>query len=183
MIAGSPSVYARSSLGPAAVVPLAQPVTEEEMWEHVAAPGWDPARTAAVVGLAGTVQGGSGTVTGGITGAGSERWRVDAPQGGFLRVSGNWDEGWSARVDGEPADVLRADGVFRGVELAPGVHVVTFAYLDPAESSGRLVAAGGAAARPGHRLRTRALVADPPGTGFPSRGRRRRQPVPRRRQR
>ncbi|MEA2842674.1 MAG: hypothetical protein QOJ69_345, partial [Actinomycetota bacterium] len=138
--AGSPSVYSRRSLGPAAVVPLAQPVTEEEMWERVAAPGWDPARTAAVVGLADTVQGGTGTVTGGITGAGSERWQVDAPQGGFLRVSGNWDEGWSAHVDGEPADVLRADGVFRGVLVAPGTHEVTFAYVNPAESSGRLVA-------------------------------------------
>ena len=138
--AGPPSVYARSSLGPAAVVPNAQPVTEEEMWEHVAAPGWEPARTAAVVGLARPVQGGTGTATGGSTSAGAERWQVNAPQGGFLRVSGNWDEGWSARVDGDPVDVLRADGVFRGVEVPPGVHEVTFSYLLPAESRGREVA-------------------------------------------
>ena len=136
-------MYARSSLGPAAVVPNAQPVTEEEMWEHVADPGWEPARTAAVVGLARPVQGGTGTAMGGSTSAGAERWQVNAPQGGFLRVSGNWDEGWSARLDGEPVDVLRADGVFRGVQVPPGVHEVTFSYLLPAESHGRMVAVVG----------------------------------------
>ncbi len=141
--AGSPAVYARSSLGPAAVVPVAQPATEEEMWEHVAAPGWDPARTASVVGLSRAVRGGTGIVSGGATSAGSERWQVDASQGGFLRVSGNWDEGWSARVDGKRVDVLRADGVFRGVEVPAGVSEVTFAYVNPAESRGRLVALAG----------------------------------------
>ena len=137
---GPPSVYARSSLGPAAVVPNAQPVTEEEMWEHVTAPDWEPARTAAVVGLARPAQGGTGTATGGSTGANAERWQVNAPQGGFLRVSGNWDEGWSARLDGEQVDVLRADGVFRGVQVPPGVHEVTFSYMNPVESRGRVVA-------------------------------------------
>ncbi len=139
--AGSPSVYARPSLGAAAVVPLAVPVTEEELGEHLG-PGWDPSRTAAVVGLgrADVVRGGPGTVTGGPTGAGSERWRVDAPAGGFLRVGSNWDEGWSARIDGRRAPVLRADGVFRGVVVPAGVHEVRFSFSSRAEVRGRLVA-------------------------------------------
>ncbi len=36
--------------------------------------------------------------------------------------------GWRAMVDGEPAPILRADGLFRAVILGPGEHMVTFAY-------------------------------------------------------
>ncbi|MDQ3896848.1 MAG: YfhO family protein, partial [Actinomycetota bacterium] len=102
---------------------------------------------AAVVGLEHPVAGGRGTVSGPIVGpAESEVWDVDAPGGGFLRVSGNWDEGWSARVDGRPQPVLLADGVFRGVVLAPGHHQVRFTYSNVDEGRGRLVALGAAVA-------------------------------------
>lgn len=138
---GNPSVYSRSSLGPAVLVPAASPANEEGMWARVADPGWDPASIAAVMGLRQPVTGGAGTVSG----PGSDRpeheiWDVDAPGGGFLRVSGNWDEGWTARVDGRRQPVLRADGVFRGVVLAPGRHRVEFRYDNVDEDRGRLVA-------------------------------------------
>jgi uncharacterized membrane protein YfhO len=38
--------------------------------------------------------------------------------------------GWLAYVDGSPAPILTANGMFRAVELQPGDHVVEFLY-DP----------------------------------------------------
>jgi uncharacterized membrane protein YfhO len=76
-------------------------------------------------------------------GTDTERWSVDAPAGGFLRVSGRYDRGWSARVDGRAVPVLRADGVFRGAVLPAGRHVVTFRYRNRAEHAGRWLALAG----------------------------------------
>lgn len=138
---GNPQVYARASLGPAEVVPSAGPVTDDEMWRRVADPAWDPKATAAVVGLDHTVAGAPGTVSEPPSdGPDHERWDVDAPGGGFLRVSGSWDEGWSARLDGRSVRVLRADGVFRGVVLPAGRHRVEFSFRNTDEARGRLLA-------------------------------------------
>lgn len=39
--------------------------------------------------------------------------------------------GWRATVNGEPADILTVDGVFRGVLLGPGTHRVRMTYALP----------------------------------------------------
>ena len=36
--------------------------------------------------------------------------------------------GWRAEADGKPAEILRADGFFRGVALPAGEHRVVFTY-------------------------------------------------------
>ena len=135
-----PWVYERPSPGGAMVVADAAPTTEADMWARVAAAGWDPAATAAVVGLDRPVAGAGGTATPLPAPADRERWDVDAPAGGFLRVGARWDPGWSATVDGRRAEVFRADGAFRGVVLPPGRHTVAFSYRNPDEMRGRLVA-------------------------------------------
>jgi hypothetical protein len=135
-----PSVYARASPGPAMVVVAAAPATESQMWDRVAAPDWDPTTTSAVVGLRTSVTGSGGTATAVPAPADRERWDVDAPTGGFLRVGSRWDAGWTATVDGKRAPVLRADGVFRGVVVPAGHHVVRFVYRNPSEMRGRLAA-------------------------------------------
>ena len=122
------------------VVATAAPATEADMWDRVAAPGWDPVATAAVVGLDRQVDGAGGTVVGSPARSDREVWDVDAPAGGFLRVGARWDSGWSATVDGRPARVLRADGIFRGVVVPPGRHQVRFSYRNPDEMRGRLLA-------------------------------------------
>ena len=138
---GNPRVYGRSSLGPAVLVPAASPASRAEMWARVGDPKWDPAATAAVVGLDQPVTGAAGTVSGPhTTRPDTELWEVDAPRGGFLRVSGNWDDGWSARLDGRSQPVLLADGVFRGVVVPPGRHRVEFTYRNADEAAGRSVA-------------------------------------------
>jgi hypothetical protein len=137
-----PAVYERASPGGAMVVASAAPASVAEMWQQVASPGWEPAARAAVAGLAGPVTGAGGTAAALPAPPDTERWQVDAPAGGFLRVGANWDGGWSARIDGKPARVLRADGVFRGVVVPAGRHVVRFAYRNPDESRGRVAALG-----------------------------------------
>ena len=136
-----PWVYERPSPGGAMVVVSASPTTEAEMWARVAARDWDPRASAAVPALPAPVQGQGGTVTPRTAPPDRELWEVDAPGGGFLRVGARWDEGWSATVDGRATAVLRADGVFRGVVVPPGRHVVRFTYRNPDEMRGRAVAA------------------------------------------
>ena len=48
--------------------------------------------------------------------------------GGYLVLLDSYADDWHADVDGRPADVVRADGLFRAVKLAPGRHHVTFTY-------------------------------------------------------
>jgi hypothetical protein len=135
-----PWVYERPGSSGAMVVASATPATEEQMWAHVAAPGWDPRATAAVMGLGRTVGGQGGMAVGLPAPPDQELWEVDAPGGGFLRVGARWDPGWSATVDGRAAPVLRADGAFRGVVVPPGRSVVRFSYRNPDEMRGRVVA-------------------------------------------
>jgi len=37
--------------------------------------------------------------------------------------------GWEARVDGEPAAILRVNGLFRGVVLSPGEHRIVYRFV------------------------------------------------------
>jgi len=54
---------------------------------------------------------------------------VRAPvSGGWLVLSDVYYPGWRAEVDGAPAEVLRADYVFRAVLLPPGEHTVRMEF-------------------------------------------------------
>lgn len=146
--AGEPRVYARPGGSPAMLVPRADPGSPAAMWAAVSRPGWEPRRRAVVVGLDRPVRGGRGRVRLAELAPGWERWVVDAPRGGFLRVGANHDPGWSARVDGRAVPVLVADGPFRGVVVPPGRHTVVFRYRNGPAERGRLaalVALGGVA--------------------------------------
>ena len=48
---------------------------------------------------------------------------------GHLVVLDAYAPGWRAEVDGRPAPLLQADGVFRAVPLPPGRHQVECRYL------------------------------------------------------
>jgi hypothetical protein len=100
------------------------------MWDAVGAPGFDPSSTTWVVGLHAPVTGVGGTVRRIGDDPDHERWRVDAPGGGFVRVAGRYDRDWTATVDGRPVDVHRADGPFRGVVVPAGDHLVRFDHDD-----------------------------------------------------
>lgn len=56
---------------------------------------------------------------------------VEAPAGGWLVLSDLWYPGWRAKLDDEPTEMFRADGVFRAVWVPPGEHQVGFVFRPP----------------------------------------------------
>jgi prepilin-type N-terminal cleavage/methylation domain-containing protein len=50
------------------------------------------------------------------------------PSEGFLVLRDSYDVSWRATVDGQPAAISRANGLYRAVRLAPGRHEVRFGY-------------------------------------------------------
>ena len=53
---------------------------------------------------------------------------VNAPAPSILLLNDRYHPGWIITVDGEPAPLLRANFVMRGVEIPPGEHEVIFRF-------------------------------------------------------
>ena len=53
---------------------------------------------------------------------------AEAPSGGLLVLYDVWHPWWLASVDGKPAEILKADVLFRAVALTPGKHTVRFSF-------------------------------------------------------
>jgi hypothetical protein len=74
----------------------------------------------------------------GAVSAGSARitsWRparieidVESALGGVLALHETWYPGWVAEIDGKRVPIMRADVLFRGVEVPAGRHRVVFRY-------------------------------------------------------
>ena len=72
---------------------------------------------------------------------------ADLARPGVLVVTEAFDDGWSAEVDGRPAEVLRANGLFRAVRLGAGRHEVRFRYRPWSVRAGALRVGAGARRR------------------------------------
>jgi hypothetical protein len=53
---------------------------------------------------------------------------ADAPGGGFVVLNDVWHPWWRASVDDKPAEILKANVLFRAVLVPPGKHVVRFTF-------------------------------------------------------
>jgi uncharacterized membrane protein YfhO len=53
---------------------------------------------------------------------------VESDHAGLLVLHDIYYPGWEATVDGEPRPILRANLLFRGVEVGPGRHRVEFRF-------------------------------------------------------
>ncbi len=67
--------------------------------------------------------------------------RVRADRPGMLVVLDNYYPAWQADVDGEPAQLVRANLAFRAVPVPAGEHVVTLRYVPDTLRAGVLVSA------------------------------------------
>ena len=70
---------------------------------------------------------------------------VDARGDGYLVVADALQQGWVAKVDGEPADLVDADHAGVAVHVPAGHHEVTLRYAPPGQRAGVSVSAASAA--------------------------------------
>jgi len=106
-------------------------------------PAFDPRREVllapggpAPLAAAGTFEG-AATVLSESTTRVALRARASAP--GYLVLADAYDPGWIATVDGQPAEVLRANVAFRAVAVPAGTHEVEMRYVPRAVRLGVLV--------------------------------------------
>jgi hypothetical protein len=117
----------------ARIVPQARPVENRgEALIALASGSFDPASVVCIEsqgGLSNPVQGGEGDAE--VLEGDDPRTvvvRATAGEGGWLLLSDAWYPGWVVTVDGSPARLYRADGMFRAVWISPGEHVAQFDY-------------------------------------------------------
>jgi hypothetical protein len=121
----------------ASVVPTARVVADPlQQIEALFKPGWD-ARSTVLVDRETEAAGDVAAVSPDApTNASVEvdrsnqvRVRATVPSsGGYLLLLDSYADDWRATVDGRPATLLRANGLFRAVRLNAGSHVVDFSY-------------------------------------------------------
>jgi hypothetical protein len=97
--------------------------------DRVASADFRPGRDAVVLGAdeASTVSA-SGAVEAITFGRELLRATCSLAAPGFLVVSDTWYPGWSATIDGAPAEIVRANGIVRGVHVGAGHHEVVMRY-------------------------------------------------------
>ncbi len=110
-----------------------EPMGEEATLERLADPQWSPWRTALVPASLPPKEPGLNAQPVGIQ---EYRWnrivvRTLADDEAVLVLNDRYADGWGVRVDGAPADMLRCNGIMRGVRLSKGAHEVVFRYRSP----------------------------------------------------
>jgi uncharacterized membrane protein YfhO len=116
--------------------------------EEIAAlstPGFDPKTTAFVDASKFTIKGNAFSTEGAT--AKVKTWKANeivydasTPGPGLLVMSENYyPKGWSATVDGQPAELVRVDYTLRALELAPGKHEVKVSFAPASFATGNLV--------------------------------------------
>ena len=103
-------------------------------WQAIHAPGFDPAQT--VILEQGEnkdwrleIEDCSSHISFVRYGLNEVELAVRTPVSGYLVLSDVYYPGWRATVDGVPAEILRADYVFRSVLLPPGEHTVRMEFI------------------------------------------------------
>lgn len=155
--AAQPSVYAAPVLllrvpdpMPRAYVVASAPVLDDEAaLRRLRQPDFDPRHEVILSGPGGGLSvGGStrGQVADLPSPGPASAFEVRLDRAGVLVVVRSFAPGWSARLDGRPAALRRANLLFQAVVVPGGTHRVEFSYEPPGLRAGLLLAAAGLAA-------------------------------------
>ncbi len=127
------NVYAlRDPIPLRALARRARPAADRVAAETMAAtPGFLDAGEAAIEGLAAPLVSGSGHVVSLREGTDRVELKAETDTTAVLVVRDAYADGWRAWVDGDPAELLRADGRHRAVRVPPGRSHVVLAYRPP----------------------------------------------------
>ena len=131
---GVEAVYAYPGLDKAWIAGTATVMDDDAALARILSQDFDPARE--VVMAQPTTLATDPSVTGSVTWQLNDpdhrRLRVTTTGPALLVVSENWFPGWVAEVDGEPADVHRANLTLQAVEIpSAGDHTVTLRFTAP----------------------------------------------------
>ncbi len=102
----------------------------EDAWRRIHEDGFDPAATVVLEGSRPLdLQGGGGAEVQIVRyEPDALEIQVDNPAEGYLFLSDPFYPGWRAEVDGQPAEILRANYAFRAVAVPAGSHRVIMAF-------------------------------------------------------
>ncbi len=135
------------ALGPAAVLGRVRVVADEEArLRALAEPeraGFDPRREALLAAVPPGFVAGDRPRGALLARAAGSRLEALAEGPGLLVLAESWDRGWSATLDGRPAEVVAANEARLAVALPPGWHRVVLRYAPPGFAAG--LALGGLA--------------------------------------
>ena len=112
--------------------------------EAVTAPGFDPANEAVLEsdpGLQPEPGAEPGTASAQERSPSSLTIDATASAPAIVVVRSTYDDGWTATVDGEPADVVPVDGFLQGVPVNAGDHTIELVYEDEALTRGLIAGA------------------------------------------
>ncbi len=127
---GDVKIYENLDALPRAFVVHQAEVTpdDDQAIARMRAPAFEPART--VILANGEPLAGDGDATVEMVNYAPEEIVVDVTTDvpGYLVLTDTFYPGWRASVDGELAEISRADVAFRAVRLEPGAHRVEFHY-------------------------------------------------------
>lgn len=119
--------------GHAWIVPRAVRARERRaVLEATAAPGFDPGVAVVLDGdpaEAAVAGAGGGTCQVDFPDSRRARYRIRGTGGGYLVTTDPFVPGWTATLDGRPAEILRGNGVFQCLWIPAGDHVVETQYL------------------------------------------------------
>ncbi|HWF33199.1 MAG TPA: hypothetical protein VG188_11635 [Solirubrobacteraceae bacterium] len=138
-------VYENTHAAPAAFTPteVVRVSGQREMLSRIASPAYQPTREAFVEGAAGALQAARGEVSVQRDKDADVRMTARLSRGGLVVLNDSWAPGWSARIDGRPATIVRVNGVMRGLDVPAGEHALAWHYKVPGLKEGIAVSAVG----------------------------------------
>ena len=127
-------VYLNTAALPRALLVYRSQVVDDHTaaWQAIHAPEFDPAQTVVLEqGQPLVADPGAGVrhIAFVRYGLNEVELAVRTPVSGYLVLSDVYYPGWRATVDGVPAEIQRADYVFRAVLLPPGEHTVRMEFI------------------------------------------------------